>query len=438
MPSLGADMEHGTVVEWRIAPGDTVHRGDIVAVIETEKSSIEVEVFEDGEVAELLVEEGAEVEVGAPLAVITAAAEGPASPPQQEQPPAPPPEEQPPVREHRAPEPVRAAGEPVVTSPVVRHLAEEAGVDVTAIRPSGPGRHVTRADVERAARMSEPSRPPASPLARRRAAEGGVDLSGVAGSGPGGAVVAADLSRTEPAPSAVPPVGEPQPKAGPPRPGGALRDSIAALMSRSKREIPHYYVTTTIDLDAATTWLSAENAARPVGERLLPAAVLLSAVARAATACPVMNGHWVDGGFRPSDSVDLGVAISLRSGGLVAPALVGADRLSVDELMARLRDLVTRARKGVLRGSEMVEPSITVTNLGDQGVESVLPVIYPPQVAMVGFGKIVERPWAVGGMLTVRPVVTATVAADHRANDGHDGARFLATLDRLLQQPDQL
>jgi pyruvate dehydrogenase E2 component (dihydrolipoamide acetyltransferase) len=209
-------------------------------------------------------------------------------------------------------------------------------------------------------------------------------------------------------------------------------------MARSKREIPHYYVTTTVDMGTATAWLQDLNERRSVGDRILPAALMLKAVVRAAVQVPVMNGHWTDGSFVPHQGVDLGVAISLRAGGLVAPALVDADQLSVDEIMQRLRELVTRAREGVLRASEMVPPSITVTNLGEQGVESVLPVIYPPQVAMVGFGKIVDRPWAVDGMLAVRPLVVVSLAADHRANDGHDGARFLATVDRMLQDPAQL
>jgi pyruvate dehydrogenase E2 component (dihydrolipoamide acetyltransferase) len=432
MPSLGADMDTGTITEWRVAPGDRVQRGDIVAVVETEKSTIEVEVFEDGIVAELLEPEGVEVAVGTPLARIepresTASPAATATPPRV----------------------------PRVTSPLVRHLATDLGVDLTSLRPTGPGGVVTRSDVEHAAHgaaeraaRAAPNRSPssmeatdvdvggrrrASPLARRRAADEGIDLTSRRGSGPGGAVVAADLDDA----SAAAPIAAPVSSPGSPR-TSSLRESVGALMARSKREIPHYYVTTTIDLGPATAWLRDANAPRPVGERILPAALLLKAVVRAASEVPVMNGHWIDGAFLPKDGVDLGVAISLRSGGLVAPAIVDADRRSLDELMAALRELVSRARAGVLRASEMVLPSITVTNLGDQGVESVLPVIYPPQVAMVGFGKILERPWAIDGMLTVRPVVTASVAADHRANDGHDGARFLATVDRVLQQPADL
>ena len=180
------------------------------------------------------------------------------------------------------------------------------------------------------------------------------------------------------------------------------------------------------------------NAERSVTERLLPAALLLKATALAAARVPEMNGYWLDDAFAPADRVDLGVAVSLRGGGLVAPAIAHADQLPVEELMARLRDLVTRARAGSLTSSEMAEPSLTVTNLGDQGVETVFGVIYPPQVALVGFGRIVERPWAVAGMIGVHPVVTATLSADHRASDGHRGALFLATVERLLAEPAML
>jgi pyruvate dehydrogenase E2 component (dihydrolipoamide acetyltransferase) len=216
-----------------------------------------------------------------------------------------------------------------------------------------------------------------------------------------------------------------------------MRRAVGAHMSRSKREIPHYYLATTIDLSRSLGWLTDANAARPVTERVLPAALLLKATALAAHEVPSMNGTWEDA-FRPSPSVHLGVAVALRGGGLVAPAIHDADRLSIDALMAALRDLVQRARAGGLRSSEMSDPTITVTNLGDQGVEDVFGVIYAPQVALVGFGKIVERPWASCGLLGVRPVVRATLSADHRVSDGHDGGRFLATIDRLLQNPETL
>jgi pyruvate dehydrogenase E2 component (dihydrolipoamide acetyltransferase) len=217
-----------------------------------------------------------------------------------------------------------------------------------------------------------------------------------------------------------------------------MRRAIGDLMARSKRDIPHYYLSTTVDLGVAVGWLRDRNRELPVVERLVPAALLLKAAACAAREVPQLNGFWTDGQFVPAPEVHLGVAVSLRGGGLVAPAIHDAADLPLHELMARLRDLVARARAGRLRSSETTDPTITVTSLGDQGVEAVFGVIYPPQVALVGLGKVVERPWAVGGLLGVRPVVTATLSADHRASDGATGARYLAAFDRLLQKPEEL
>ncbi|GAA4306191.1 hypothetical protein GCM10023178_73230 [Actinomadura luteofluorescens] len=217
-----------------------------------------------------------------------------------------------------------------------------------------------------------------------------------------------------------------------------MRRAIGELMARSKREIPHYYLGTTIDMSAATAWLWARNRELPVAKRLLPAALLLRASALAAREVPELNGHWLDDAFVQGDGVHLGIVTALRGGGLMTPTLRGADDLSLDELMAALKEMLVRARTGRLRGSELADATITVTDLGDQGVESVTGVIFPPQVALIGFGKIVQRPWAVEGLLGVRPVVTATLAADHRASDGHTGARLLEAVDRLLQSPEEL
>jgi len=153
---------------------------------------------------------------------------------------------------------------------------------------------------------------------------------------------------------------------------------------------------------------------------------------------PEVNGFFIDGSFRPAAAVHLGVAISLRQGGLVAPALHDVAGKPLDTLMRELADLVRRARAGSLRSSEMSDPTLTVTNLGDTGVEAVYGVIYPPQVALVGFGRVAERPWVEDGRVTVMPALTATLAADHRVSDGHRGALFLARLRDLLQQPQRL
>jgi pyruvate dehydrogenase E2 component (dihydrolipoamide acetyltransferase) len=217
-----------------------------------------------------------------------------------------------------------------------------------------------------------------------------------------------------------------------------MRDAIAAAMARSKREIPHYYLQNHIDMSCALQWLEAENAKRSISERLLPIALLIKATALAVREVPELNGTWVQGLFKRSEPVHLGVAISLRDGGLVAPAIHNVDRLALNELMSALMDLVTRARSGGLRSSELSDPTLTVSNLGDMGVETLFGIIYPPQSALVGFGKIFQRPWVSEGKIEPRPIVSATLSADHRVSDGHRGGLFLVALDRLLQEPGKL
>ena len=343
---------------------------------------------------------------------------------------------------------------PVVRSPVVRHLAAEAGIDLSTITGTGEGGMVTRHDVEEAVAARQPptGRVRASPWARRVAAELGVDLNSAQGTGPRGAVTEADVRRVG-APRFGPGVTPSEAAATtivPEAPAAtgrtsdaaarqaALRRAIGALMARSKREIPHYYLSTTIDMRTASEWLQHVNAGRSITDRIVMPVLLLKATARAVATVPEMSGLMVDGQFEPSAAVQVGVAISLRGGGVIAPAIHDTAALGVDELMVALRDLVTRARAGRLRSSEMSDPTITVTNLGDLGVDQVFGVIYPPQVALVGFGKVAERPWAEDGLLGARPTITATLAADHRVSDGHRGGLFLSTIDDLLQAPEVL
>jgi pyruvate dehydrogenase E2 component (dihydrolipoamide acetyltransferase) len=272
-----------------------------------------------------------------------------------------------------------------------------------------------------------------------------VDLAQVAGSGPSGAITVADVERAAATPAMTPPVPAP---ATPPVPAPAapapvdraasMRAAIAAAMTRSKREIPHFYLTTAIDFSRAEAWLTAENARRPVPERLLPIVLLLKAVAHALGEVPELNGFWVDGAFRAGAGIHVGNAIALRGGGLVAPALHDVDKKPLGALMSELRDLVGRARSGSLRSSELADPTITVTNLGDTGADSTFGIIFPPQVALVGFGRIARRPWVTGDAIAVRPQVVATLSGDHRAVDGHRGGLFLAAIDRRLQEPEAL
>ncbi|UCH24989.1 MAG: 2-oxo acid dehydrogenase subunit E2 [Trueperaceae bacterium] len=463
MPSLGADMDDGRLLEWYVKPGDAVKRGDIVALVDTDKAAIEIEIFEDGVVSELLVPEGEKVPVGTPLARIGGSGEGAAggmAATLPETPPAVAPEtviET--VGKPVPPEvPVTQAVSSVHATPAARRHAQERGVELSDV--SGTGRHgtVTKADVEAVAKELEatlpaepepqpkPSRKRISPLARRLVKELGLDLATIEGTGPGGTVTKADLER-----AAVPAVPKPEPKPAATRvepvkaesspreqKQAAMRRAIGAAMAKSKREIPHYYLSNRIDVSRSLSWLEEENLERPITNRLVPAVLLLKATALAIREVPEMNGFWLDGGFKPSEDIHLGMGISLRGGGLIAPAIHNADQKDLDELMADLRDLVKRSRSGGLKSSEMTDATVTVTNMGDLGVDLVYGVIYPPQVALIGFGKITDQPWVENGMIGARPILTVTLAADHRASDGHRGGIFLTTIAKVLQDPEAL
>jgi pyruvate dehydrogenase E2 component (dihydrolipoamide acetyltransferase) len=392
MPSLGADMEAGTLVEWTVEPGASVKRGDIIAVVETQKGAIEIEAFQEGTLERLLVETGATVPVGTPLAFIRAIGEAAAVP--------------------------SPAAPPARPAPI----PHPAGVkEVPALRPAAevpPG--------------GAPGRIFASPAARRLAETHGLALSAAKGSGPGGAVLLADLKRLH----------EERPGARAGLEGWSsiaqMRSAIAAAMSRSKREIPHFYLSHTADAGPAQDWIAHLNAGRPPEQRLLLGALLVKATAIAVRKFPEFNGVFTDRTFQPSADIHIGVAIAIRGGGLVAPAIHHTDALSLDDLMTGMRDLVARVRAGRFRSSEIADPTMTVSSLGERGVEALFGVIYPPQVAIVGFGKVVERPWISDGAVIPRPVVTVTLAADHRVSDGHRGALFLSEIDRLLQDPQSL
>jgi len=373
MPSLGADMEAGTLVEWLKQPGDALSKGDIIAVVDTDKGAIDIEVFQDGILERALVSPGEKVPVGTPLATIRGIGEpagaAPETPPPAAAPtpPALPPQPAPPPHERRA-------------SPAARKAAEDLHVDIASVDGTGPGGAITREDVERAARR------------RREGREG--------------------------------------------REG--MRAAIGAAMSRSKREIPHLYLSTTVDMTKPLAWLTAENEKRAVEHRLLPIVLLVKAVAHAVRDVPEVNGFWRDEAFRPADGVHVGCAIALRDGGLVAPAIHDTDHKSFDEVMRELTDLAARARRGTLRSSELSDPTITVTNLGDLGVETAFAIIYPPQVAIVAFGRVVQRPWVSDGRIEPRSVMTASVSVDHRVVDGRRAGQFLAAIDRWLQTPEHV
>jgi pyruvate dehydrogenase E2 component (dihydrolipoamide acetyltransferase) len=398
MPSLGADMEAGTLVEWLVKPGDRVKRGDIVAVVETQKGAIEIEIFETGQIERLLVDVNAKVSVGTPLAQIRSEGEAPAAP----APVGPPP---------RIPLEVPILPRvPVAAPPATKPLGPIVGA---------PPKVAPRARV--------------SPAARRLAEQQGVDLSAIEGSGPGGAITHADVERHL---RVIPP--PPPEKRAVGLDLDAMRRAIAAAMARSKREIPHYYLEHQVDVTVSEQWVSRTNEMRQPDQRVLIGALAIKSVALAARRFPAFNGFYREGRFEPASAIHVGTAIAIRGGGLAAPALHDVDQTAIDHLMVRMRDLVQRMRAGRIRSSEMSDATITVSSLGERGVEKLYGIIYPPQVAIVGFGKVVERPWVIDGAIGPRSVVTITLAADHRVSDGHLGGLFLAEIGKLLQEPDKL
>jgi len=379
LPSLGADMDKATLVEWVKQPGDKLERGDVVAVVETVKGAIEIETFEEGVLERHVVEAGETVPVGETLAYISTGKEGAEES-----------SEAPPPISKEAPTTKRKV------TPAARKCAREAGVDIKRA-PAGPDGVVDLAQVE--AMIAAPAKPPGEEAGE----------------------TAAPARRTKPGLNLA-----------------AMRRAIGAAMARSKREIPHYYVASSIDCTVLKTWLETENQKRAVADRLLYASPLIKAAACALKEAPALNGFYEEGEFKPSSRIHLGVATALRGGGLIAPALHDTDELSIDVCMAHLRDLVARVRTGRIRGSEMSDPTATISILGDDTADAVAPVIYPPQVVIIGCGAIVSRPWVVNGAVEPRHVMTVTVAGDHRASDGRAAARFLNSLDKFLQAPEAL
>lgn len=387
MPSLGADMEDGTLIEWKKKPGDAVKRGDIIAEVETQKGLIEIEVFEEGIIKELLIKEGSKVPVGTVMALIN---------------------------------PTVEVLEPKKEISAELQPTEEKGIQkISEIKAS-----------ERNIKVS--------PLARRIASEYNIDISLIKGTGEGGAITKEDVDdaivqrnkKTEEKPFETvteKPVSNIE----------SIRSAVAAAMSKSNREIPHYYLEKKIDLTKALAWLQEANSQRSIKKRLLPVALLIKAVAKTLLEFPDLNAVW-ENGLQPKKDINIGFAISLRSGGVVIPAIHQVGTKNIDEIMEMLNDIIPRARALKLRSSELSDSTITITNIGEGGADSVFGVIYPPQVAIIGFGNSSEQPFAENGMLGIRTIMNVTLAGDHRATDGLTGSRFLGSLNNHLQNPELL
>ena len=385
MPSLGADMEAGTLVEWRKKPGDSVQRGDIIAEVETQKGLIEIEVFDEGIIGELLIKEGAKIPVGTVMALIN------------------------------------PSGNVLETKETTTQKT------AIAIQPTEE-KTIEKVREEK----SEARTIKASPLAKRIAAENNIDLSQIQGTGEDNAITKEDVENAIAQKEKIANSEEkniPQVQ--------AIRSAVAAAMSKSNREIPHYYLEKRIDITKAMAWLRETNHKLPIQKRLLPAALIIKATAKSLIDFPNLNATW-DNGLQLKKEINIGFVVSLRGGGIIIPTIHNANLKNTSEIMEALNDIIPRARAMKLRSSDLSDSTITITSLGEVGADVVFGVIYPPQVAIIGFGGSSQQAVVENGMLGIRHVFTVTLAGDHRATDGLTGSDFLVTLNKHLQNPESL
>ncbi len=425
MPALGADMSHGTLMEWQVKPGDHVEKGDVIAVIETSKGAIDMESYYSGTISELLIEPDVKLPVGSVIARMqsdTPVANTKSTTSSQDSPEVSPDTNDEELSPYIAPKAARSeTTEPLAgNTDTLQHdvVSDSELLTLTSAASS----------------TNNKQRQYASPLARKNAYLSGVELSTLTGSGPYGAVLLRDLPKNieEQHPSETERTATKQQEMSP------MRQAISDAMSRSKKEIPHYYLALDINLTKVQIWLAEQNQQREPEQRLLLPAVILCAIARQLAKFPDLNGFYQDGHFTPSEAVNIGNTISLREGGLVIPGVLNADKLSIDQTMEALRDIAERSRRGRLRSSEISQTTITVTSIGERGADSITGVIYPPQVAIIGLGRQRQAPVIKDNQIEIGDIMTVTLAADHRVSDGVTGARFLQALAKQLQHPEAL
>lgn len=451
MPKWGIEMTEGLIASWGVAEGADFARGAVLAMVETDKITNEIEAEADGRFARIVAREGETHPVGALLAVFGgsdagaaeidafiaafrpagAAAEVAAARGPEPEPPAP----------ASAPAPVPVIADSTRISPVARARALATGVDVSAIVGLGRGRRISLQDIEQTARAATPpalhgSYPLiaetsafASPAARRLAADHGVDLTAVAATGPRGRISKADVLAAVPA--VAPPLATP-PAAVEIRPMSPMRKAIARRLSLAKATIPHFYVRRRVRADRLVAWRAALPAPRPsLNDCLVRAAAL------ALIEVPELNIQVHGDAIHRFATADIAVAVATPRG-LVTPVIAAADRLSVTEIAAAIGALAQRARSGQLQPHEYEGGSFTLSNLGGFGVEAFDAIINPPHGAILAVGAARAEPIADDGAVRIAEVIHLSLSCDHRAIDGADAGRFLAALAELIEHPARL
>ena len=396
MPQMGFDMEEGTVVRWLKAEGDNVDRGEPIVEVETDKATVEVESFASGLLRRIVVTEGITVPVGQIIGIIASADE--ALP--------------------QIPSP--SMGEGQGDSPTPSTAATPASV-ISKPTPTPPA-------------PSKGDRILVSPLAKRIAEEKGVDLSTVTGTGPKGRVTKEDVLTAAEANQAPAPVLS---GTGDVTELSRMRQTIARRMTQSKQEMPHFYVTASIDMTRAMTLRKELNELWAGEARLTVNDLIIKASALALAKFPAFNSHYADGKIKHNPSLNIGVAIALEDG-LIAPAILDCGGKSLKDISAASRDLSTRARNGVLKPQEYTEATIAISNLGMFQIDSFIAIINPKQSASIAVGSVTKQPVVRDGQITIADIMQCTISADHRVVNGAEAAQFVNEIKAYLEKPASL
>jgi pyruvate dehydrogenase E2 component (dihydrolipoamide acetyltransferase) len=386
MPSLGFDMTEGRLARWLKNEGDPVEKGQAIAEIETEKATVEIEAAAAGILARIIVHAGETVPVGTLIGVIAGPGEevmtvsAPSPSPPAPPPPAPVPE----AGEGAAPSEAR-----IKASPVARKMAEEAGLDLSRIKGTGPGGRVVERDVQAAIAVGSAPAPPGVPAV--------------------------------PAPGATVPLNR-------------MRKTIARRMTESKATAPHFYITVEINMDDAMKMREQLNALAPEAERISVSDLVVAAAARTLARFPAMNASYREDNLEMHPQVNIGIAVALEDG-LIPPVLRDADKKPLKRIAVESRALTERARTNKLRSDDLGGGTFTVSNLGMFDVDEFIAIINPPEAAILAVGAVTRRPVAAAGVVKIASLMKTTLSVDHRVADGAQAGRFMQEFRKLLENP---
>ncbi len=404
MPALSPTMTEGTLARWLKAEGDSVEPGDIVAEVETDKATMEIETVEEGVLGRILIAEGTEgVAINTPIAVLVGEGEDAGAAVSAAPPVAPPPAAAsgPPVADAAAPKPVAAKPEGrIFASPLARRMAAQAGVDLSTLSGSGPHGRIVKRDIEAALAKTPVPAVPAAPVSE---------------------------------PPAPAPVDVPEGAAVTEIPNTGMRKTIARRLAESKSTVPHFYLSVDCEIDALLK-IRKELNARSDAWRISVNDFVVRATALALRKVPEANASWTDAATLRYETVDIAVAVAVE-GGLVTPVVRRADGKGLAEISAEMADFAARARDGKLMPEEYRGGGFSVSNLGMYGIREFAAVINPPQAGILAVGVGEQRPVVKDGALAVATVMSCTLSGDHRVIDGAIGARFLAAFKGLVEDP---